>query len=75
MRIRGGDWNDNLLLSHCPGDRRGECQDIGESVMSAAMAAYIFDRYAAMQAYAGGNEQVIAEIRAFAQSQRDAVSH
>ena len=74
MRIRGGDWNDDLLLNHCPGDRRAECQESGESVMSAAMAGYIFDRYAAMQAYAGADERDVAETRAFAQAQREAVS-
>jgi hypothetical protein len=74
LRICGGDWNDELLLTHCPADRVAECQEVGESVMSAAMAGYIFDRYAALQAYLGADLREISEIRTFAKGQRDAVS-
>ena len=74
LRIRGGDWNDNLLLTHCPADRHAECQEVGESVMSAAMAAYVFERYALLLTFMGDDSARIAESRTFAQAQRRAVS-
>ena len=74
LRIRGGDWNDNLLLSHCPNDQRKVCQEMGESMMSAAMAGYIFDRYAALHDYLGSAPHEAGEMRAFARSQREAVT-
>ena len=74
LRIRGGDWNDNLLLTHCPADRHAECQESGESVMSAAMSGYIFDRYAALLVSADGAQSDIDASRAFAKGQREAVS-
>lgn len=74
LRIRGGDWNDNLLLTHCPADGHAECQEQGESVMSAAMAAYIFDRYAHLQTFTGSPQSEIDASRAFAARQRAAVA-
>ena len=74
LRIRGGDWNDNLLLTHCPPDRHPECQEVGESVMSAAMAAYIFERFAQLLTFVGGQASHVSESRAFARAQREAVS-
>lgn len=72
LRVMGGDWNDNLLLSHCKD--REECQATGESVMSAGMAAHILKRYAEMQKYAGGDRVDIAKMEAFAKSQQEAVA-
>ena len=72
LRIRGGDWNDNLLLSHCKDD--AECKAVGESVMSAAMAAHILRRYAEMRRYAGSDAAEVAAISAFADAQREAVA-
>lgn len=70
LRVRGGDWNDNLLLSHCKD--RDECQAVGESMMSAGMAAHILGRYAEMLRFIGGEGVEIARFAAFAATQREA---
>jgi hypothetical protein len=52
MRMLEDDWNDALVTAWAQRVRK-ECVERGESVLNSAMAAYVFDYYARMLAYAG----------------------
>src|SRR5205823_14517574 len=72
-RMLQEDWNDALVTAWVPQFDVKESIDKGESVVNSAMAAYVFDYYARMLAYAGDGEHVIAPIRAMAEQHRAAV--
>ncbi len=74
MRLGGGDWNDNLVLERCPEAARAECQAVGESVLNAAMASYIFRRYAELRRFDGASPDEADAIAADGEAQRQAVA-
>jgi len=70
MRMLNDDWNDALVMFW--GQRTmQETVEKGESVLNSAMAAWVFDSYARMLAYAGDRTPVAA-IRKQAEAQRRA---
>jgi len=73
MRMLQDDWNDALVTAWVPQSALKESVEKGESVVNSAMAAYVFDYYARMLAYAGDGEHVIAPIRVMAEQHRAAV--
>jgi hypothetical protein len=73
MRMLQDDWNDALVPAWVRQSDVKECVEKGESVVNSAMAAYVFDYYARMLAYAGDGEHVIAPIRVMAEQHRAAV--
>lgn len=73
MRMLRDDWNDALIAAWVPPQQVKECVAQSESVLNSAMACYVYDRYAELLAYAGGDEVSIADIRAHADSLRQAV--
>ena len=52
MKMLEDDWNDALVTAWAQRVRT-ECVERGESVLNSAMAAYVFDYYGRMLAYAG----------------------
>ena len=71
MRMLNDDWNDALVTFW--GQRTmKETVAKGESVLNSAMAAWVFDYYARMLAYAGGETAAIAHAREQAEVHRKA---
>ena len=72
--LRGGndDWNDNIYRQGVPKGLADQVRSDSESVMNAAMAAYILDHYARMLRYAG-DVKGAQEAADRAQQQREAV--
>ena len=73
MRMLQDDWNDALVQGWVPAQDVKECLEKGESVLNSAMAAYVFDSYARLLAYAGEEERVTTPIRRKAEEHRAAV--
>jgi hypothetical protein len=72
LKLFNGDWNDSIVYTHLTPEQRAEVFPIGESVLNAAMAAYVFDYYARMLDFADHRE--LADLpRAKAKEQREAV--
>ncbi len=70
MRMLNDDWNDALVMFW--GQKTmAETVARGESVLNSAMAAWVFDNYAAMLTYAGG-DALISHARQQAQANRKA---
>jgi Glycosyl hydrolase 36 superfamily, catalytic domain len=73
MRMLHDDWNDALVMGWVPQKDLAECLEKGESVLNSAMASYVFDRYAQLLAYMGGDRDTLSEIRRQAEDHRKAV--
>ena len=72
QKIFNGDWNDSIVYTHLTPEQRADVFPIGESVLNAAMAAYVFDYYARMLDYVEHRE-FANECRVKAKEQREAV--
>jgi len=72
LRGLGGDWNEQIYFRNIPENLRGEVGEHSESMMNAAMAAYIFDHYARMLRYVG-DSKAADEAAGHAAQQRGAV--
>jgi cellobiose phosphorylase len=72
LRGLNADWNDQIYFRGIAENLRDEVGRESESVMNAAMAAYIFEHYARMLRYAG-DSRAAAEAASRAQQQRAAV--
>jgi len=72
LKIFNGDWNDSIVYTHLTPEQRAEVFPIGESVLNAAMAAYVFDYYARMLDYVEHRE-LADKSRVKAKEQREAV--
>ena len=71
MRMLNDDWNDALVLFW--GQRTlKETVEKGESVLNSAMAAWVFDYYAGMLSYAGGDAAHMEHARRKAEENRHA---
>jgi hypothetical protein len=71
MRMLNDDWNDALVLFW--GQRTlKDTVEKGESVLNSVMAAWVFDYYAAMLSYAGGDAGHIEHARQKAEENRKA---
>lgn len=73
MRMLMDDWNDGLVYAAVPLKWRAEYIREGESTFNSAMASYVFDHYARLLAYVGGDSEIAAEIRQKAEEHRQAV--
>jgi hypothetical protein len=71
VRMLADDWNDGLLATWAQ-SAMGEAIEKGESVLNAAMGAWVFDYYARMLRYAGGESGVAEE--AVKTAERDRVA-
>ncbi len=71
MRMLNDDWNDALVLFWGMRTMK-ETVAKGESVLNSAMAAWVFDYYARMLSYAGGDHAHIAQAREKAEDNRKA---
>jgi hypothetical protein len=72
MRMLEDDWNDALVTGWAQRAHK-ECVEQGESVLNSAMAAYVFDYYARLLAYAGADPKAAAAARHEAELHRQAV--
>jgi hypothetical protein len=73
MRMLHDDWNDGLVGTWVPPNLLHEVVEKSESVLNSAMAAYVFDYYARMLAWAGEDARTTQSIRAKAEQHRAAV--
>jgi len=71
MRMRVDDWNDGLIYTWAASAFK-EGAETSESVLNSAMAAWVFNYYARMLDYAGGNASFAKEVRRTAEQHRDA---
>jgi hypothetical protein len=72
QRMLNGDWNDSIVVNRLTPSQVAEITEHGESVLNAAMAAWVFDNYARLLDYAGYQNDA-AKARAKAEAQRQAV--
>jgi hypothetical protein len=72
QRIFNGDWNDSIVYTHLTPEQRAQVFQVGESVLNAAMAAYVFDYYARMLDFIEHRE-LADQSRIKAKEQREAV--
>ncbi len=72
QRLSNGDWNDAMVLGFAPDDQHELVEEIGVSVLNAAMATYVLDIYARMLRYIG-NDSLAEEAENYANGQRKAV--
>ncbi len=72
LRLLTGDWNDTMVFGFVPPDHYDEVQREAESVLNAAMAAYVLDHYARMLRYIG-DPDLSADAHQKAVAQRQAV--
>jgi hypothetical protein len=56
MRGLAADWNDQIYFRNIADNLRAEVAEQSESMMNAAMAAYVFEHYARMLRYAGDSK-------------------
>lgn len=59
QRLATGDWNDMMVVGYVPKELRPKVEEVGESVLNAAMATYAFSIYSRLLNYAG--EKSLAE--------------
>ncbi len=71
MRLSNGNWNDEVV-DHVPSSQTPEVRAHDESVLNAAMAAYVLDYYGQMLGYTGDTAGA-DDARARAEAQRQAV--
>jgi cellobiose phosphorylase len=71
MRLFNGDWNDSIVVNRLTPAQVADVYQHGESVLNAAMAAYVLDYYARMLDFAG-RPQPANKPRATAEAQRQA---
>lgn len=72
LRLYNGDWNDSIVYTHVTPEQSAQVLKEGESVLNAAMAAYVFDYYAHLLDYTGHTE-LGDQARQSANRQREAV--
>jgi hypothetical protein len=73
MRMLQDDWNDALVNAWTTQAEAKEVVEKGESVLNSAMAAYVFDYYAHMLTYAGGDQRLTLPIWQKVEEHRRAV--
>ena len=73
MRMLNDDWND-ALVTFWALRALGECVEKGESVLNSAMAAWAFDYYATMLAWAGDKAGIASQAQAKAGEHRKAAA-
>jgi len=72
LRLFNGDWNDSIVYTHLTPEQASQVVQVGESVLNAAMAAYVFDYYARMLDSIERREWA-DQARTKAKAQREAV--
>jgi len=73
IRMLMDDWLDGLVYEAVPARWREEYIRGGESVFNSAMAAYVFDHYARLLEYAGGETDLRSHVSQTADKCREAV--
>jgi hypothetical protein len=73
VRMLVDDWNDGLIYTWAPSDLKA-CIETSESVLNAAMSAWVFDKYAQMLAFSGDPSGLVEKCRATAEQCRKAVA-
>jgi hypothetical protein len=73
VRMLVDDWNDGLIYTWAQSDLKA-CIDTSESVLNAAMSAWVFDKYAQLLACTGDSSGLIEQCRGRAEQSRNAVA-
>jgi hypothetical protein len=73
MRMLNDDWNDALVTFWAQRALK-ECVEKGESVLNSAMAAWVFDYYATMLAWAGDKSDIAAQALLRSEGNRKAAA-
>jgi hypothetical protein len=71
MRMKVDDWNDGLIYTWAERAFK-ECIETSESVLNSAMSAWVFEEYARMLDFIGGNATLAKELQTSADKQREA---
>ncbi|TAL31964.1 MAG: hypothetical protein EPN93_16635 [Spirochaetes bacterium] len=72
QRLSNGDWNDGIVLDNVTDEEQARVRAMGESVLNAAMASHVLERYSCLLALAHQGSAA-RDARAMAQAQREAV--
>jgi len=72
QRLSNGDWNDAMVVGYVSKELRDEVEEVGESVLNAAMATYTLDIYSRLLTYAGDSTLATDALQR-ADAQRKAV--
>ena len=72
LRLSNGDWNDGAVIGNVPKKQHKEVRQSAESVLNAAMAAYVLDLYGRMLQYVGDLDSAKDALQ-WAEVQRAAV--
>ncbi len=72
QRLSNGDWNDAMVIGYAPQEEHDNVEEVGESVLNAAMAGYTLDIYSRLLEYVGDSE-FANEVKIYTEKQRQAV--
>jgi hypothetical protein len=72
QKIYNGDWNDSIVYTHLTPEQRDVTIKVGESVLNAAMATYVYDYFALLLDFID-HADLAPQAREKAQAQRTAV--
>ncbi|MHA1135088.1 MAG: GH36-type glycosyl hydrolase domain-containing protein [Candidatus Thorarchaeota archaeon] len=72
QRLSNGDWNDAMVIGYAPEEEHDNVEEVGESVLNAAMAGYALDIYSRLLDYIG-DSKFAEEVRIYTEKQRQAV--
>ena len=72
QRLSNGDWNDAMVIGYAPQEEHENVEEVGESVLNAAMAGYALDIYSRLLEYID-DSKFAEEVRDYTEKQRQAV--
>jgi hypothetical protein len=72
QRLSNGDWNDAAVIGHAPEKRHNNIRDQGESVLNAAMAIYVLNKFAELLQFINSND-ISKKVIKYTESQKKAV--
>ena len=72
QRLSNGDWNDAMVIGYAPQEEHDKVEEVGESVLNAAMAGYALDIYSRLLEYID-DSKFAEEVRDYTEKQRQAV--
>ena len=72
QRLSNGDWNDAAVIGHAPEEKHNDIRDQGESVLNAAMAIYVLNKFAELLQFTNNND-ISKKVIKYAESQKKAV--
>jgi cellobiose phosphorylase len=72
QRLSNGDWNDAAVIGHVPEERHNDVRTQGESVLNAAMAIYVLNKFTELLKVIN-NIELAKNVNEYAELQKKAV--